>query len=385
MSKIKGITKTIEKNGKVLRYGYTTGSCATAATKAALLMFLKQEKLEEIEIATPKGWRLDLQVHDQAYDQSGASCSVIKDSGDDPDITNGVKIFAKIKPLNQPGILFVAGQGVGKVTVAGLSIPPGEAAINPVPRLMMEEVVNEILVAHKDQLNKNYRGWQIELAIPQGEELAKRTFNPKLGIQGGLSIIGTSGIVEPMSEEALKASLKLELSVLRAKNIKKIIFVPGNYGKDFAEELGLPQEILVKTSNYLGFMLDEAERMGFEKILMVGHLGKLVKVAGGIFNTHSSVADGRMEVLAAHAGMLGRSQPEIIKIMASRTTDEAAEILLNSCDPDFFNHLAEVVKRKVEDRVYHKMVIETILFSKVHGFLGASKGVEKMREELCIN
>ncbi len=373
--------KTIEKNGKVLRYGYTTGSCATAATKAALLMFLKQEKQEEVEIATPKGWTLNLRVHDQLYDDKGASCAVVKDAGDDPDITNGLKIFSKISPSDKPGISFVAGAGVGQVTAKGLSIPPGQPAINPVPRLMMEAVVDEVLKS----LGKSchYCGWQIEIAIPQGEDLAKRTFNPKLGIEGGLSVIGTSGIVEPMSEEALKASLKLELSVLRAKEVDRLIFVPGNYGKDFAESLGLPQEIVIKTSNYIGFMLDEAERLGFKKILMVGHLGKLVKVAGGIFNTHSNVADGRMEILAAHAGILGATQADMVAIMAAKTTDEAADLLLKRSD--YFNHLAQVVKEKASDRVYQTIDIETILFSQIHGLLGQSKGAEKMKEALCID
>ncbi len=373
--------KTIKKNGKELRYGYTSGSCATAATKAALLMFLRQEKQERVEILTPKGWALDLKVYDQAYDKNQASCSVIKDSGDDPDITNGLKIFSKISPSNRPGISFVAGEGVGQVTAKGLSIPPGQPAINPVPRKMMEAVVEEVLKACESR--QKYRGWQIEIAIPQGKELAKRTFNPKLGIEGGLSIIGTSGIVEPMSEEALKASLKLELAVLRAKEIEEIIFVPGNYGKDFSRELGLPQDRLIKTSNYIGFMLDQAEGLAIKKILMVGHLGKLVKVAGGIFNTHSSVADGRLEILAAHAGILGASQDQIIKIMESRTTDQAVDSLLKL--PDYFNHLADQVKEKASGRVINTIEIEVILFSKIHGFLGESKGAKKMREALCIH
>lgn len=372
--------KTIEKNGKVLRYGYTTGSCATAATKAALLMFLRQEKQEEVAISTPKGWALNLRVHDQTYDDKGASCAVVKDAGDDPDITNGLKIFSKISPTKKPGICFVAGVGVGQVTAKGLSIPPGQPAINPVPRLMMETVVNEVLQALGKR--EDACGWRIEIAIPQGEALAKRTFNPKLGIKGGLSIIGTSGIVEPMSEEALKATLKLELAVLRAKEAAQLIFVPGNYGKDFSERLGLPQEMVIKTSNYIGFMLDEAERLGIKKILMVGHLGKLVKVAGGIFNTHSNVADGRMEILAAHAGILGATQAEMVAIMAAKTTDEAADLLRRR--PDYFNHLAQVVKEKARDRVDQTIDIETILFSQIHGFLGQSEGAEKMREGLCI-
>lgn len=378
--------KTIEKNGKILRYGYTTGSCATAATKAALLMFLNQQKYETIEIHTPKGWTLDLVLHDQTFSDQAASCSVVKDSGDDPDVTNGIKVFARITPSEQAGITFAAGVGVGTVTSVGLSIPPGQPAINPTPREMITREIKTILDSDAVKQRSDLPpGWRVELSIPQGVELARRTFNPKLGIEGGLSIIGTSGIVEPMSEEALKASLKLELSVLHAKGFTEIIFVPGNYGKDFSEELGLNEAVLVKTSNFMGFMLDEAERMGFDKILLIGHLGKLVKVAGGIFNTHSSVADGRMEVLTAHAGILGASQETMAQIMAAKTTDQATDIILAADLPDYFNHLAEVVKKKVSDRVYGTIDIEVVLFSKIHGFLGQSKDAEELRKELCTH
>lgn len=376
--------KTIEKNGKELRFGYTTGSCATAATKAAILMFLSQEKIETVAIKTPKGWDLDLVLHDQFYDEKSASASVIKDSGDDPDITNGVKIYSKVWPSDQEGVHFLAGKGVGKVTSVGLSIPPGEPAINPVPRKMIEEAIEEVLAGSSEKSDFSC-GWNVEISIPQGEELAKRTFNPKLGIEGGLSVIGTSGIVEPMSEDALKASLKLELSVLKAKGFREIIFVPGNYGKDFSDTLGLPERMLVKTSNYLGFMLDEAERMEIKKILMVGHLGKLVKVAGGIFNTHSSVADGRMEILTAFAGIQGADRKLLERIMRSKTTDEATEIILDNDIPKYFDVLAEAVKERATARVYGNIEIEVILFSKTHGLLGQSKGAETMREALCIH
>lgn len=380
------LNKTIEKNGKSLRYGYTTGSCATAATKAALLMFLNQKKWETIEINTPKGWTLELLLHDQIFSEKEASCSVIKDSGDDPDVTNGVKVFSKITPSNQEGITFVAGMGVGTVTSVGLSIPPGQPAINPIPREMISQEIKAVLAAEAVKERPDLpKGWRVELSIPQGVELAKRTFNPKLGIAGGLSIIGTSGIVEPMSEDALKASLKLELSVLHARGFKEIIFVPGNYGKDFSEELGLSENVLVKTSNYIGFMLDEAERIGFDKILLIGHLGKLVKLAGGIFNTHSSVADGRMEILTAHAGLLGASRETMAKIMTAKTTDEATDLILAENLPDYFNHLAEVVKKKVSDRVYRTIEIEVVLFSKIHGFLGQSKDAEELRKRLCTH
>ncbi|MEG0379596.1 MAG: cobalt-precorrin-5B (C(1))-methyltransferase CbiD, partial [Eubacterium sp.] len=256
------LDKYIEKGGKRLRYGYTTGSCATAAAKAALIMLLTGQVIKTIDIDTPKGWPLNLEVFDQQVGENWASCAVVKDGGDDPDITNGVKVFVKITAKNEAGISFKAGLGVGQVTLKGLSLPVGEPAINPVPR---EMITREMMKVMKDQGKEG--GYEVEVSIPEGVELAKRTFNPKLGIMGGLSVAGTSGIVEPMSEEALKASMKLELSMLKAKGAQNIIFVPGNYGKDFAESLNLNTEVLIKTSNFVGFMLEEAERLEFERIL----------------------------------------------------------------------------------------------------------------------
>ncbi|MGL4607550.1 MAG: cobalt-precorrin-5B (C(1))-methyltransferase CbiD [Eubacteriaceae bacterium] len=379
------LKRTIEKKGKTLRYGYTTGSCATGATKAALEMFLSKEKIETINIDTPKGWPLHLVLHDQKITETGASCSIIKDAGDDPDITNGIKIVSKVMPSSKEGITFSRGEGVGVVTSVGLSIPPGEPAINPVPREMITREIKKVLENYSDSGVECPKGWVVEISIPQGKALAKRTFNPKLGIEGGLSVIGTSGIVEPMSEEALLASLKLEALVLKAKGYKEIIFVPGNYGKDFSKDLNLNEAVMIKTSNYMGFMLDIAETIGFEKILLVGHLGKLVKIAGGIFNTHSSIADGRMEILAAHCALLGGKKETIREIMEAKTTDEATDILFKEDIPEYFNHLAEVVKKKAMARVYGNIEIEVILFSKTHGGLGETAFAEEARKRLCIH
>ncbi|MDO4288082.1 MAG: cobalt-precorrin-5B (C(1))-methyltransferase CbiD [Eubacterium sp.] len=373
------LDRYIEKGGKRLRYGYTTGSCAAAAAKAALTMLLGQRQVTQVDIDTPKGWPLTLEVCDAHYSAAEASCAVVKDAGDDPDITDGIKIFATVRPSDKP-LVFKGGVGVGTVTLKGLSLPVGEPAINPVPR--------EMIAREMDKVKKEYGvtgGYEVEISIPEGVELAKRTFNPKLGILGGLSVAGTSGIVEPMSEEALKESMRLELSMLRARGEDRALFVPGNYGKDYAEALGLNLDLLVKTSNFIGFMLEEAERLGFKKILFVGHLGKLVKVAGGLFNTHSAVADGRMEILAANAALLGGSQALVQKIMASTTTDEAAEYLLEANIPGYFDHLAKAVKARCQGKVYNNIDIEVIIFSKAQGHLGESAKAKEMMEELCIH
>lgn len=374
------LDRYIEKGGKKLRYGYTTGSCAAAASKAALTMLLSQEKVDTVTIDTPKGWTLTLPVQEPFFNDREASCAIIKDAGDDPDITDGVRVYAKVRPIDQEGICFKAGVGVGTVTLKGLSLPVGEPAINPVPREMITREIEKVKSAYGIS-----GGYEVEISIPEGVELAKRTFNPKLGILGGLSVAGTSGIVEPMSEEALKESMRLELSMLKARGEETIIFVPGNYGKDYAESLGLNLERMVKTSNFVGFMLEEAERMGFKRILFVGHLGKMVKVAGGLFNTHSAVADGRMEILAAHAALLGGDQDLIKRIMESTTTDEAVTYLQEANLPGYFDHLAEQVKKRCRAKVFDQIEIETVIFSKACGHLGESSKAKELVKELCIH
>lgn len=369
-----GLDRYIEKGGKRLRYGYTTGSCAAAASKGAALMLLAQKDVDVIAIDTPKGWRLDLELFDRRFSKDDAVCSVIKDAGDDPDVTNGLRIFSKVAFKDEPGIDYRGGIGVGQVTLPGLSVPVGEPAINPVPRRMIEKELGEV--------SREYHydgGWVVEVSIPGGDEIAKRTFNPKLGIVGGLSIVGTSGIVEPMSEDALLASMKLELSMLKNRGYDDVLFVPGNYGKDFCEEtLKLSDERMFKTSNYVGLMLEEAERLSFNRILFVGHLGKLVKVAGGLFNTHSHVCDGRMEILAANAAWLGGSRELVDRIMKSPTTDEAAAAILDANIDGFFNHLAERAKMRCQEKVYHNIQIEVVIFSQKYGLLGKTEGADEL-------
>lgn len=220
----------VVKNGKKMRYGYTTGSCAAGAAKAGVKMLFAQREIREIEIDTPKGWELTLDIHDIDINNEFVCCSIVKDSGDDPDITKGIKIYARAERTKSKDIEITGGIGIGKVTKKGLAVPIGEYAINPVPMEMIREEVSRVLP--KD------RGVKVTIYCPEGVEIGKKTFNPKLGIVGGISIIGTTGIVEPMSEEAFKESLAIELSVLKEEKIKRVIFSPGNYGRDFVKALG---------------------------------------------------------------------------------------------------------------------------------------------------
>ncbi|RKD30596.1 cobalt-precorrin-5B (C(1))-methyltransferase CbiD [Thermohalobacter berrensis] len=363
----------IIKKGKKLRYGYTTGTCAAAAAKAATKMLYLQEKINNITINTPKGWNLTLDIKDIEIKKDCVSCCVIKDSGDDSDVTDGIKIYAKAERKNDKGIEITGGIGIGKVTKPGLSVPVGKPAINPVPMKMIKEEVKKVL--HKD------RGVTITIYAPEGVKIAEKTFNPNLGIIGGISIIGTTGIVEPMSEEAFKDSLALELSILKEEGVNKAIFAPGNYGRDFAKKISLKEDYVVKTSNFIGFMLEKAVEYGIEETLWIGHIGKLVKVAGGIFNTHSKVADGRMEILAAYYGLMSNSKELIGKILECKTTEEAVGYILNENNKDVFKYIAERVSKRCENRVKNKLKVGTLLFSNQYGILGICPYGKKLLEE----
>lgn len=342
-------------NGKKYRKGYTTGSCAAAAAKAAALMLFSGSEADSIEIDTPAGVRLKLDVYDQVIEKGSASCSVVKDGGDDPDATNGLRIFARVDISSTPGISVDGGIGVGRVTLPGLRVAVGKAAINPVPMQMIVKEVKEVLPADK---NVN-----VVISVPGGEETALRTFNPRLGILGGISILGTTGIVQPMSEEAWKESLALELSVLSAKGLKSVVLAPGNFGEDYAiNVLGIKEENIVKTSNFMGYMLDKCVEYRFEDVLLVGHIGKLVKVAAGIFHTHSAVADARAEIMAAYAGAKGASRDVVNDILSSITTDAAMEIIDRNCLDAIYLEIASRVTRRSRERMNGKANVGTVLF-----------------------
>ena len=294
----------IEKDGKKLRYGYTTGSCAAAAAKAAAWMLLTGKRKNTISLVTPKGIPLSLQVEDIRMEEDFVSCAIRKDSGDDPDVTNGTLVYARVSRRGTPEIAIDGGFGVGRVTKKGLDQPVGNAAINSVPRKMIRENLEEVL-----SLTDADCGLDVLISVPDGERLAKQTFNPRLGIVGGISVLGTTGIVEPMSEKALVDTIRVELNQRRAGGADYVLLTPGNYGCDFIRAgLNLRPEWAVQTSNFIGQSLDICRELGFRGALLVGHIGKLVKVGGGMMNTHSKYGDCRMEILAAHAGKAGLSQ-----------------------------------------------------------------------------
>ena len=311
-------------NQKLLRCGYTTGTCAASATKAAAAMLFKQESMDSVAITTPNQTDLIIDVLNPQFKDNVASCSIEKDSGDDPDITNGILVSSKVTLLpDSSEIIIEGGKGVGKVTKGGLDQPVGMSAINSVPRKMIKDSLNELAMQY------NYKGgFHVLISVPKGEEIAKKTFNPELGIVGGISILGTTGIVEPMSAKALADSIKVEISVIAAESNESILIFLGNFGKKFTEEeLNLSTKPGIMCSNFIDVALDSSVEFGFKNILIVGHIGKLVKLGIGMFNTHSHNGDGRIETLLSCALEAGADIEILNEIQKCVTTNAVLDIL----------------------------------------------------------
>ncbi|MHB1652021.1 MAG: cobalt-precorrin-5B (C(1))-methyltransferase CbiD [Desulfitobacteriaceae bacterium] len=325
------------------REGYTTGSCAAGAAKAACALIKGESEGLTVEIPLPSG-RLVLPVHRRELNYPLARAGIIKDGGDDPDVTHGLEVIASVRLLSPEGeICLKGGPGVGRVTKKGLSVPIGESAINPVPRRMILAAVREIFA--KEEV-------EVTLEIPGGEEIAKRTLNPRLGIVGGLSILGTTGIVRPMSEEAFKESILPELDQAVAYGHQRIVLTPGHYGFRVAtEHLMVPSEAVVQMSNFVGFLLEEAAYRGIREVMLLGHIGKLIKVVGGIFHTHNKVADARMEILVAHAALQGFSLLQLEELADYPTIEGAANELIHWGQNAFLNHLAYRASQRAEQYV----------------------------------
>jgi cobalt-precorrin-5B (C1)-methyltransferase len=320
-----GQRRFIHRDGKKLRCGYTTGSCAAAAAKAAVIALLSGNPVSSVSIRTPGGISLTLDVSECAVSEDAVRCAVIKDSGDDPDVTNGIYVNVTARKTPE-GLQIEGGEGVGRVTKPGLDQPVGAAAINSVPRAMLAEAGREVCARF------GYPGGlSLTVSIPGGKELAQRTFNPRMGIVDGLSVIGTTGIVEPMSSAALLDTIRLELRMLYASGSRAVLLVPGNYGKAFAETvLSLDVSRYISCGNFIGDAIDAAVLLGFEKILLLGHVGKLVKLGIGMLNTHSAYGDGRLETLAACAAESGAASSLLKAVLSCVSTDAALFVLRKS-------------------------------------------------------
>lgn len=400
----------IIKDNKKMRFGYTTGSCGAAAAKAAATMLFAREDLPVVELLTPKGIRIWLEVLDVKRQKNLVSCAIRKDGGDDPDVTSGLLVYAEVclcerqdaerlqkvfahheekaeiaeKPpekevleKRKAVVGIMAGEGVGTITLPGLEQPVGAPAINKVPRRMITEAVQEICEKYEYD-----GGVRVCIRVPEGAETAKRTFNPRLGIEGGISILGTSGIVEPMSEKALISSIEVEMKQKASGGKEYLLVAPGNYGLQYLSgHFPFEAEEAVKCSNYVGQTIDFAVNLGLKGILFVAHIGKFVKVAGGIMNTHSRDADARMEIMAACALRAGADTGTANQILNAVTTDEGLAILKQT---PYWDNTMRIILEKVEYYLNHRaqgqLKIGAVVYSNALGELGRTVQAEELLE-----
>ena len=362
-----------------MRHGFTTGSCAAAASKASAYMLLTGHRKNQITIETPGGISYTAEIIDIHIGEHCASCAVVKDGGDDPDVTTGMKIYSKVSLTEEAdgkcaGLHIDGGEGVGRVTRPGLDQPVGNAAINHVPRAMIAKEVSEVCAL------LDYRGGlDIVISVPGGEALAARTFNPRLGIVGGISILGTSGIVEPMSSQALLDTIRVELNQRRAEGYDSVAVTPGNYGRDYMKRrYGYDLDRSVKCSNFIGQTIDMAAELGFQRILLTGHIGKLIKVAGGIMNTHSREADARMELLAAFALRCQVPAECARRILDCLNTEEALALLQESGKlQEVMDYAMERICFYLDKRAGQRLEIACVMYSSEFGELARSREAEK--------
>ena len=372
------LEKYVSKGSKKLRCGFTTGTCAAAASAGAARMLLSGKVIENITVITPSGNSVTVGLTDIKKENDYVSCAVQKDSGDDPDVTDKILVYSTVS-YEKSGITVDGGEGVGRVTKKGLKQQIGEAAINPVPRKMIEE---QLKTAASDYSYDG--GLKAVISVPMGIQIAKKTFNPRLGLEGGISILGTTGIVEPMSEQALIDTISVELDVRKAQNEEFIIVTPGNYGQDFLRDnLGIAVDKCVKCSNFIGDTIDMCIEKGFKSMLLVGHIGKLSKLGCTIYNTHSRYADGRMEAFALCAALCGAEREVLENILGCITTDAALEILKKEgIFDETIKMLEKRIDRSLKLRAKGSIEIGMITFSEEYGILCKTENADNMLEKL---
>ena len=356
-----------------LRCGYTTGTCAAAAARASAQALLTGSFPAELTLQTPAGVAVTVSTENCRLERDFAECAVRKDGGDDCDVTNGALVVARVERI-AAGLEIDGGEGVGRVTRPGLDQPVGAAAINHGPRQMIEAQLRAAL----EEAGQNC-GLRALICVPDGRALAEKTFNPRLGIVGGISILGSTGIVRPMSRQALVDTIRAELSMNRAEGMTDVLMTPGNYGADFAKHaLGLDMCSAVQCSNYIGDALDIAVTLGFSSVLLVGHVGKLCKLAANVMDTHSRTADGRREVFVTHAALLGADGLLLRALYDAATTDAALSLLK---DAGLQQPVMDSIARAAGQALQHrggKLNVQAVMFSQAAGCTAQTEGAQQL-------
>jgi len=353
------------KKGKPLRSGYTTGACAAAAAQAATMALLKQEVVNQVQVELPST-QVSFEVSRCVFDRSQASCSVIKDAGDDPDVTHGAEIRATVSWSGEPGIDIRGGEGVGTVTKPGLEIPVGMAAINPVPRQMIEGSVKKVLGSKLDG-----KGIQVTISVPGGEKLARRTLNPRLGIVGGISILGTTGIVIPYSVNAYTACISQALDVAVACGCRQVVLTTGRRSEKFAQsELALADECFIQAGDFIGYSLGECAKRELAKVIVWGMTGKLSKLAAG--HLYTNVSDSRVDIgfLAGVAAGCGVPDEMVKALRGAVTANHFRKMLPPEHTTKFCDQLCRLAAEKCREKTGGKLEVECIMTSYDGNILG---------------
>lgn len=370
---------------KQLKGGYTTGACLAAGAKAGAMIMQGEDPGDRVDIVALDGTPLQIPIASVELLAHGVKVEIIKDAGDDPDITNGTSVFITFSFLTQEQlqpvygqsilyqqILFEAGQGIGHATKPGLSLAVGEPAINPGPRQLVYNSIKDII---------GDKACLVRVDIPAGTELATKTLNPVLGIEGGISVIGTTGVLRPMSEEAFKNSLVPQIEVAKAAGFTTQIFVPGKIGERIATSWGLPTEAMVQTSNFIGFMLEAGADHSLERILLFGHIGKLAKVAAGVFHTHNRVGDARLEVLAAYSAAQGMPAEGVQRILQAVTTEEALPVIEEYGLQSVYQVIAARASYRAERLLFNRLQVGTVLVTLQGKLLGMDEKAKEIGRE----
>ena len=342
-----------------LRTGYTTGSCATASSKAGILSIINQKKIETIEILLPKRSRLEIKINSCKYSEDSAKCSVIKDGGDDPDVTHGAEIFVDIKLTNNIGEIKIdGGEGVGRVTKPGLGLEIGSAAINPTPKKMIIENIREV---GEELLKKN--GVMIKVSVPKGKELGPKTDNPRIGIMGGISILGTSGIVIPYSTASFAAAIRQQISVVHTMNDDSVVLTTGGRSEDYARKIiELPDHSFIQMGDFSGYTIKQCTKQGLKKAYVAGFIGKLAKMAAGVKQTHVKGGKVDMKFLSELAKRCGANSDTVIKILGANTARNVQEIIIEDKVEGFFDEVTKETYRQMRRHSEEKIPVEVILF-----------------------